>query len=191
MSIESLTEQELEQNTGRIIELLGFIDRPGMTKVVKDMIERDYFEAPASTRFHGNFTGGLAAHSLAIYDHYKQRVKEYDLDVPEESIRICALLHDYCKVDFYQPNILENGKQGKTPYKVVDELPIGHGEKSVMKLLRLGLELTDQEMMIIRWHMGPYEGEPWKMNENKIKEQYPEALAFHHVDNEVSTYLGL
>ncbi|MBR9702940.1 metal-dependent phosphohydrolase [Candidatus Woesearchaeota archaeon] len=151
----------------------------------------DYFTAPASTKYHGNFEGGLAAHSMAIYEVFKERVKQYGLDVPEESICICAFLHDYVKVDFYEPNFNKDGSRSKKPWVVQEDVPLGHGEASVMKLLEMGLKMTDQEKVIIRWHMGSYEGEPWKLNSNKIKDKYPEALVFHHVDNEVSTVYNL
>lgn len=34
--------------------------------------------------------------------------------------------------------------------------PMGHGEKSVILVLLSGLELTDAEMLAMRWHMGAW-----------------------------------
>ena len=187
-----LSPEVIKKNIDDIIAMLADVDRPGMAHVIDDMVARKYFRGPASTRYHGNFEGGLAAHSMAVYEVFSERVKEYGLDVPEESIRICSFLHDYCKIGAYEKNPLKNGAISLTkPWRMKQEIPLGHGEASVMQLLELGLKLTDQEKVIIRWHMGPYEGEPWKMNEHKIKEQYPEALVFHNVDHEVSTMYNL
>ena len=66
----------------------------------------DFFEAPASTRFHGAYKGGLVDHSLNVYDCLKdylsrERVKTvYGLQqVSEETIAVVALLHDLCQDD--------------------------------------------------------------------------------------------
>ena len=56
----------------------------------------DFFEAPASTRFHGSFKGGLLEHSMKVYEILKQKAGD------SESVRIIALLHDICKTNFYK-----------------------------------------------------------------------------------------
>ena len=62
----------------------------------------DFFSAPASTRFHGSYPGGLCEHSLNVYDCLcdylsRPRVKEeYGLEFSDESVAIVALLHDLC-----------------------------------------------------------------------------------------------
>ena len=60
---------------------------------------------------------------------------EWEKVVSHESIAICGLLHDLCKIDFYKldyRNVKENGEWVKKPWYTREEtLPFGHGEKSV------------------------------------------------------------
>ena len=102
----------------------------------------DFFEAPASTRFHGAYKGGLVDHSLNVYDCLndylsRERVKRvYGLDqISDETIAVVALLHDLCKINVYHPgkrNVKINGEwQSVDTFEYHDALPYGHGEKSV------------------------------------------------------------
>jgi len=96
------------------------INREGADKLLDYLLSpsSDFFEAPASTRFHGAYAGGLCEHSVNVYHCLKaylerDRVKEtYGLSVSDESIAVSALLHDLCKVNCYKPgtrNVKENG----------------------------------------------------------------------------------
>ena len=57
----------------------------------------DFFTAPASTRFHGNYPGGLVEHSLNVFSCLKDylsrnRVKDvYDMEYSDESIAIVKI----------------------------------------------------------------------------------------------------
>jgi hypothetical protein len=85
---------------------------------------------------------------------------------------------------------LKEGKLSDSkPYKTNDDFPIGHGEKSVIMIQPL-IELTPQEVGIIRWHMGPYDP-AWTDVRDKVIKKWPEALLFHHIDEEVSQFYGL
>lgn len=151
-----------------IISVLRQTEREGMERVIRWLTEEsDFFRAPASTRFHGNYEGGLAEHSLNVYnvalrlrDQLRQLAPE-KADISDESIAIAALLHDVCKANVYTHSTrrqLINGFWKDVPAYTVDysELPVGHGEKSVVRLLRLGLNLTDEEILAIRWHMSAW-----------------------------------
>ena len=67
-----------------------------------------------------------------------------------------------CKTDFYKR--VKRKKRNEIGiyeevevYEIHDEnFPVGHGEKSVIMLLRSGLDLHDDEIYAIRWHMGPW-----------------------------------
>ena len=120
------------------------ITRDGADKLL-DFLENksDFFTAPASTRFHGAYEGGLLRHSLNVYEclvQYlaRERVKDtYKLNVSDETAAIVALLHDVCKVNFYTVSYRnskneQTGQWEKVPYySINDTLPYGHGEKSV------------------------------------------------------------
>ncbi|HJC36520.1 MAG TPA: HD domain-containing protein [Candidatus Merdibacter merdavium] len=124
----------------------------------------DFFEAPASTRFHGAYKGGLVDHSLNVYDCLKdylsrERVKTvYGLQqVSEETIAVVALLHDLCKINVYHPgkrNVKINGEwQSVDTFEYSDTLPYGHGEKSVYMITGF-MRLSRDESFAIRYHMG-------------------------------------
>ena len=118
------------------------ITREGSDKLLEFLQKSDFFTAPASTRYHGAHEGGLLQHSLNVYDCLvdilnRPRVKElYGIEYSDESIAIAGLLHDICKVNFYKTSFRnvkdENGKWVSAPYYTIeDNLPYGHGEKSV------------------------------------------------------------
>jgi hypothetical protein len=181
-----VSQKEMQKNREEITSLLLGTNREGIEKLVGFLEESDFFKAPSSTQYHGNEEGGLAYHSLLVYQTLEARVKEYGLDIPQESVIIAGLCHDVCKTNFYIPNLKDGKPDQRKPYKVEDTLPLGHGEKSVYMLQKY-IQLTDQEAMLIRWHMGTYD-KAWSENENWIRKKYPETLLLHHADNEVSTF---
>jgi hypothetical protein len=137
--------------------------REGMENVIRHLERLGFFTAPASTKFHLNVKGGLMQHSWNVYnaammlrEQMIQMKPELAEKLPEESVVIAALLHDVCKSNIYKDAVLNRkNAQGiweKVPGYEVDytSLPLGHGEKSVIMLLALGLKLTRDEMLAIR-----------------------------------------
>lgn len=155
----------------------------------------DFFTAPASTRYHGSHPGGLLEHSLNVYDCLcdylsRPRVREvYGLCASEESIAISALLHDLCKINFYKEstrNVKENGAWKAVPYYTIeDELPYGHGEKSVY-IISGFMRLTRDEAFAIRYHMG-FSGCEDNNTVGSAFSRFPLAVALFTADME-STY---
>jgi len=149
----------------------------------------DFFRAPASTRFHAAYEGGLAQHSLNVFRLFGEKVKTYGLEVPADSIAICGLLHDLCKTNTYvrgKRNVKQDGKWiEKEEWLYQEALPFGHGEKSVY-LLQNHIRLTEQEAMTIRWHMGFSEPkENWRKLD-EARDKYPCIIAFYVADIEAS-----
>jgi hypothetical protein len=180
-----LTDEQIERNKREILSLFRGIKREGIEKLCDWLSSSDFFYAPASTMHHGNFRGGLAAHSYEIYKEFDKRADNYSLRVPKESRVISSILHDACKIDTYIENKLKDGEvSGSKPYKVNNSFPFGHGEKSVL-LVQRHIELTEQESMLIRWHMGPYE-QGFEDYQDAIEKYFPECILFHHIDKEVS-----
>ena len=99
----------------------------------------DFFTAPASARYHLSETGGLCQHSINVYKRLKSVLKnefdDYSKAYSDETVAICGLLHDVCKVNYYTTdyrNVKEGGEWVKKPFfKVEEKFPYGHGEKSV------------------------------------------------------------
>ncbi len=180
----------------RFIELLKSIDRDGIEDLINWLEKTDFFIAPASTKFHGNYEGGLVEHSLNVYELLNNKLDQEPyknkIMMPEDSIKIISLLHDICKTNFYKVDYRnaknEAGIWEKVPYyKVEDTLPYGHGEKSVMMISQF-IRLTKQEMFAIRWHMGFTEPKEQYNTLGAAFEKYPICLAVHEADLE-ATYL--
>lgn len=176
------------------------IKRDGADKLL-DFLENksDFFTAPASTRYHNAFEGGLLRHSLNVYKCLfaymeRERVKdEYRLSASSETIAIVALLHDICKVNFYRTSLRnakneQTGQWEKVPYyEINDTLPYGHGEKSVYMVSGF-MRLTREEAMAIRWHMG-FSGIEDKNSIGKAFEMFPLAFALSVADMEATYFL--
>ena len=186
-------------NKERFIEIYKtYIKRPGSEKLLEYLLSphSDFFEAPASARFHGNYDGGLLDHSLNVYDCLTAKRNNpiwktiFD-EIPESSLIVVALLHDLCKTYFYTVEMRNKKVDGvweSVPfYTVDDKIPYGHGEKRVM-MIEAYMKLTSQERYAIRWHMGWSEPkESYNALGGAIK-KYPFVWALHEADNE-ATYL--
>ena len=206
-----------ERNIARFKELVGRVNRPGMDKLMGYIEASDFYTAPASTRFHLSCEGGLLQHSLNVYDCLVAK-KENPIwkgifdGVSDESLIIMALFHDLCKTRFYKKSTKnqktyekEKGAAAENwqikhddggdyiwetvpTYTIEDEMPLGHGEKSVL-ILDKYIELTKEETYAIRWHMGFTEEKSQYSSLDKAMERYPIVLAFHEADLEASKLL--
>lgn len=159
----------------------------------------DFFTAPASTRYHSACEGGLLDHSINVYEclrDYLARNKvrdEFGLAYTDETIAIVSLLHDLCKVNVYRVstrNVKDpvTGKWSPVPYYEFDDnLPYGHGEKSVYVISGF-MRLTREEAFAIRYHMG-FSNEDDVRNVGKAFELFPLALALSIADTEATYFI--
>ncbi|MBO7697385.1 MAG: HD domain-containing protein [Methanobrevibacter sp.] len=176
----------------KIIELLKSVKRDGMENLIAFLESSDFFTAPASTKYHCNFEGGLAQHSLNVYEKLVALTNNEGCNYDSDTLIICGLLHDICKTYFYTVEMRnkkdENGVWVQEPYYSVNDLmPLGHGEKSVIMISEF-IKLTKEELYAIRWHMGL--GEPDK-NYSYVSaayNKYPLAV-YLHVADLLSTYI--
>lgn len=170
------------------------IEREGAEQLLEYLSNSDFFTAPASARFHLCEEGGLCQHSVNVYKRLVKIInEEYGSNSPysAETIAICGLLHDVCKVNFYAVdyrNSKENGMWVKVPYYRVDEkFPYGHGEKSVF-IVSQYMHLTAEEAMAINWHMGGFDdrvkGGSFSLSEAMAK--YKLVLLMHIADLQAS-----
>lgn len=186
-------------NKERYISLLEnlILNRDGMEELIKFLSESDFFHAPASTQYHGNYEGGLLEHSLNVHDVLCEEVNQscYKNIFNKDSLVIVSLLHDICKTNFYKEELKwkkdkNNQWESYMAFVIDDQEPYGHGEKSVMMISKY-IKLTDEEMYAIRWHMGAFDnavkGGDYGMN--KTFEKYPLALALHLSDMKASNLL--
>ena len=191
----------LEKNKNEFIEIYKEnITRPGSDKLLNYLIseQSDFFTAPCSTRFHGSYAGGLVQHSINVYNCLKdylsrQRTKDvYGMEYTNESIALTALLHDVCKMNFYSVDYRnaknEQGVWEKVPYyRINDQLPYGHGEKSVY-IVSGFMRLTREEAFAIRYHMG-FSGIEDRNSIGKAFEMFPLAFALSVADMEATYFL--
>ena len=175
------------------------IHREGSDKLLDYLLSEhcDFFTAPASTRFHGAYPQGLLEHSLNVYDCLcdylsRERAKQvYHMNYSDETIAIVALLHDICKVNCYKEstrNVKVNGTWTQVPYyEFDDQLPYGHGEKSVY-IITGCMRLSREEAFAIRYHMG-FSGNDEVRNVGQSFEQFPLSFALSCADMEATYYI--
>ena len=159
-------EIDVKANKEEFIELLRSTEREGVDDVIEELEALGFFTAPASCSQHLNTEGGLVEHSLNVCKvglMLRKQMNELEPglenEVPEDRVKIACLLHDVCKSDIYFRTV----KKRKTSigtwedcegYKIsYKNFPMGHGEKSVIMLMGMGLAMYDDEMLAIRWHM--------------------------------------
>lgn len=169
-SISAVSAENYDHKKSVFEQLLRGTDRNGIENVISVLQGSDFYTAPASTVNHENYDGGLLDHSLmvcklaiklrnALIEEKPSLVDR----IPVDSLILCSLLHDVCKMGYYQK--VEKWKKDKfnnwqsyQGYEIQDSFPIGHGEKSVIMLQKFGLDLNAEEMIAIRFHMGSYSG---------------------------------
>lgn len=214
---ESLLNESNLSNSEIFNMILRDTKREGIEELIKYLESTDFYTAPASSRFHCDYEGGLVSHSLNVYTCITKKKKnelwsKYLKDTPDESLALAALLHDVCKANFYKVDYrnqktydedkvnaaarwqIKSDSNGNfiwetVPYYKTDEqFPFGHGDKSVY-LVNKYITLTDEEAVAIRFHMGAYESQNiWNSLGNAF-EKFPLALALHEADMEATHLL--
>ena len=136
------------------------ITRIGIDKLLDWLDDSDFYTAPASTRFHESYEGGLCEHCINVYYHLLHLNKAYDMNLDLESMTIVALFHDVCKINCYSvgtKNVKDEdtGVWHKEPFYKWDEQNKfgGHGSKSVY-IVQYYMQLHFHEASAINCHMG-------------------------------------
>lgn len=170
------------------------IDRDGVQELLNWLSGTDFYTAPASTKYHGNYKGGLALHSLNVYSNMKKMCKVYNMPYDDNSIALVSLFHDVCKVGCYKEttrNVKDEstGVWRKEPfYKFEEDFPFGgHGSKSVY-LVQHFVPLQPDEAAAINSHMGAWDSSTYS-NTSAVFENNPLAWALHVAD-EAATYIN-
>ncbi|MBQ7689814.1 MAG: TraI domain-containing protein [Muribaculaceae bacterium] len=184
---------DLKADRAEFIALLRSTGREGVDDLIEylDDGRNRFFTAPASVSHHLNKDGGLVRHSLNVC-HAALKLREMviaerpdlEAELNESSVIIASLLHDISKADIYIPTRRKSKhpKNGLTEY--IDtynvnysNFPMGHGEKSAIMALWSGLDITQEELLAIRWHMTAWDL-PFQSNEltrsmNVARDKYP------------------
>lgn len=178
-------------NKTKFLILCNNIKRDGIGGLLAYLEQSDFYTAPASTRFHNAYPGGLLEHSLNVYDEFLRLIRAYpEVQCTEESAIIVSLFHDICKVNMYVPE-KRNRKNQNGQWEQYDSYSInekfcfgGHGSKSVF-IIQQFMKLTPEEATAINAHMGCWDGNTYV---GKTYEQYPFAWLLHVAD-ESATYI--
>lgn len=170
-----------------------YITRPGSEDLLDWLIGSDFFDAPASTRFHGDYAGGLVEHSVNVWEEMVRLLKAYpEVKATGETVAIIALLHDLCKVGCYKTELRNkkiNGSWHSVPVYTFDEdfCYGGHGSKSVF-IAQSFIKLTEEEAVAINCHMGFADRYPGDYSLGNAYDRYPLAWLLHVAD-ESATYI--
>ena len=190
------------------------VKRDGADEMLNWLEKSDFFEAPASAKYHLNETGGLCLHSLNVHRRLKEFLEhEYrsgECPYSDETVAIVALLHDICKVNFYRlgwknqktydpekigtalPRDVKHDNAGSfiwetvPVYEVDEQLIYGHGEKSVFIIMNY-MKLSVEEAQAIRYHMGAWNPEEAR-NFGDACVRNP-LVFFLHMADSAATYL--
>ena len=141
------------------------------------LIDNGFFTAPASTKFHGSYPGGLFDHSLNVALELFDLTSKFDLEWERpESPFIIGMFHDLCKIDQYLYNTVTKTYSWNTATKYV-----GHGDKSV-KLLLEHMTLTQEEIDCITEHMGAFTDKAKWPNFTEAIKRHKNVLYTHFAD---------
>lgn len=153
--------------------------------IEKELVHMGFFTAPASTKYHGNYEGGLFDHSFTVTKSLLSLTRRLELKWDrKESPYIVGMFHDLCKCDQYISK-----SDGTYEYNKNLILP-GHGEKSVILAQRF-LNLTEEEIICIRWHIGAFDEKEMWDKYGKAVEAYPNVLFTHTADMMASRINGI
>lgn len=206
-----LTTEQIENNKIEFIQLVKGINREGANiyELIKKLESSDFFTAPASTKYHSSYPGGLCEHSLNVYHNLVSICKSKSgLDsecYDDNTLRIVALLHDISKMNIYVTTVKNEkvycadgdkydnlgkfkwvSKQGFTLKD--DRFVYGNHEMTSEYIIRNFIPLTLSESVSILHHMG---GMNWDSANNDIASifrQYSLALMLHTADM-LATYV--
>jgi len=179
---------------GLFIAEMESFGRPGFDKMLGFMNKKGFFDDPASRQYHLAFKGGLVLHSWNVYQILKRVAKKIpEQPISPDKIFLCGALHDLCKMCFYGKNWkwykgedTNNRWTKRDVWKVEDQYPLGHGEKTLF-IIQQFIKVSVEEACALRWHMGYFDPGahfffPSGAAINRAWEQYPLARVVHIAD---------
>lgn len=208
-----LSENQILKNKDYFCTIYNdtILHRQGGVALYEWILNSSFFTDPASTKYHESYAGGLCEHTLKVYDALADLVYLYNFPIKHETISTVSLLHDICKVGVYQETYknvksydekdvsvaqkwqIKHDNLGdfvwvsEKTYVFEDSLPLGHGEKSLYLVSKF-LELSDEEALAIRYHMGAWDLDDKRGLSNAF-EKSPLTVLLHMADTQ-ATYLA-
>ena len=148
-------------------------NRQGIKNVIKYLDNKRFYETPSahfSRQRHHNWRGGLAEHCLGVY-----KIASINKSLPRDSIIIAGLLHDICKASLLYYDSRGHLHNHNPHIK-------GHGYRSIKILEMLGLKMTYEERLAIRWHMGGHYVKHWEQAEANYARNNELCKLIHYAD---------
>lgn len=209
MSVTSVTSEEMQRNKEEFISLITslkdirddeWVNTSRIDLLVDYLVKSDFFYAPASSKYHGAYEGGLCEHCLQVYHTLKELVELKCLPIGEDSIIICGLLHDFAKVNTYIKTSVNkkvyhnNGSKhdelgtfdwvAELGYKIDHDhkFVYGNHEETCEYLIRCFIPLKTEESIAILHHHGGMGFDSTKLNITDIYNNCPLACLLHSAD---------
>lgn len=197
-----LSKEDIQKNKEEFIGIVKEINREGVDELLAWLETTDFFRAPASTKFHSNFEGGLCKHSLNVYHTMMKLKNDYCPEISDESCKIVALFHDIAKVNFYEeyaqnkkvysPNGSKYDELGKFDWVAVKSYRVKsdadkefvchtHGVNSYMILHRF-IKITQSEAAAIMNHHSGADDNFAVKDISEVLNRYPTATLLHMAD---------
>lgn len=173
--MKNYTDEQLESRRIFRQEALK-IERPGIRDLLDWLDISNFYDAPASTRYHLACKGGLAEHSINVLEVARKLNTALGEPVHDESVTLVSLFHDlgkhqYYGKDYYQPKYLKSGKPAATPYgRNQDLIDVPH-EISSVQILTEFIDITEDEAWAIYQHNGMYGDLKYKLQGKETKLQ--------------------
>jgi hypothetical protein len=177
------------------------IHRNGIEDLISFLSNNEFFTSPASTKYHGNYEGGLCEHSVNVYNCLKDELitlygDRWEERYSHESVAIVSLFHDLCKINKYRKSFknVKNPETGEWEqiecFEYNNNQPrLGHGSSSVYMLMDY-IKLTEIEKQAIHWHMGAFDisqyNSTWDLGDTFNKNTLAFAL---HIADMTATYI--
>lgn len=209
-----ISDEAIKANKEQFIQLIYGIKREGanIEGLLAYLEGTDFYEAPASAKYHNSCKGGLCAHSLNVYDNlcmlYRNMINAEISEEEYTKLRIVALLHDISKINNYEETFQNKKVYSETGSKsdnggrfdwvsvpgyatrpVNQRMILGNHEQNAEYLARCFIPLSIDESSAILHHMG---GMSWDSAKDAIGDvfgAYPIALLLYQADM-LSTYIN-
>ena len=206
-----ISEEQIATNKAQFMSLLSTINRPGMDRLIAFLEQSDFFVAPASTKYHSCFKGGLCQHSLNVLYCLEQRLPQMERSFQgtfptysRETVLIVALLHDVSKAYYYEPTTKSQKVyndygskaelgfkfdwQTSIGYNVVEPQCLPHAERSTNVVSKY-IQLSKPEYLAIRWHMGFSEEKELHQYVRNAYKLHPLVFALNEADMEATYFI--
>lgn len=201
-----LSKEQIAKNKEEFISLINSINREFDKEKLINWLENksDFFTAPASTKYHCGYEGGLCEHSLNVYyalrnlnysympeltatsEEVEQGIHKYKYD--EDTLKIVGLLHDISKANYYEifnRNVKDNNGnwQQVQDYRIKEDRFIyGNDEQNTEFMVSTFIPLTVDERVALLHKSG---GKAFDSNQENIPtifSKYKLAALLHCAD---------